>query len=303
VVVAVPGGRLTQQERRRIAQGLGENLAYAEIARLIGRPTSTVTREVLRNGGPAAYRAERAQRATEQRARRRGPAPVGGRAGGGGASEGGAGRAAEARRRAYGARGGGGRDGDGRGEVDAGGRGADARGADARGAGGRQARGRDPEAVRAYEDSLTEVFLTSGLPRMAARVQAALALTDSGGLTAAELVDRLGISPASVSKAVAFMESQGLVRRETEGRRERYVIDNGVWYESIIASIRSNDLIVATAREGVRVLGPGTPAAIRLENTARFLDFLSDALRRAAEEARDVLFVGLDDGMERRGRS
>lgn len=242
-MVAVPGGRLTQQERKRIAQGLGDDLAYAEIARLIGRPTSTVTREVMRNGGPAAYRAERAQRATEQRSRRRTPPPA-------------------------------------------------AR--DARPAPG-EAGGRDPEAVRAYEETLTEVFLTSGLPRMAARVQAALALTDSGGLTAAELVDRLGISPASVSKAVAFMEAQGLVRRLTEGRRERYVIDNGVWYESIIASIRSNDLIVATAREGVRVLGAGTPAAIRLENTARFLDFLSDALRRAAEEARDVLYVGLEE--------
>lgn len=242
-MVAVPGGRLTQQERKRIAQGLGDDLAYAEIARLIGRPTSTVTREVMRNGGPAAYRAERAQRATEQRSRRRNP-PAAAR--------------------------------------------------DPRPAPG-EAGGRDPEAVRAYEETLTEVFLISGLPRMAARVQAALALTDSGGLTAAELVDRLGISPASVSKAVAFMEAQGLVRRLTEGRRERYVIDNGVWYESIIASIRSNDLIVATAREGVRVLGAGTPAAIRLENTARFLDFLSDALRRAAEEARDVLYVGLEE--------
>ncbi|WP_435193529.1 helix-turn-helix domain-containing protein [Streptomyces sp. NRRL F-5630] len=238
----MPGGRLTQQERKRIAQGLVEGLAYAEIARLIGRPTSTVTREVMRNGGPVAYRAERAQRATEQRSRRRTAPP-----------------AREAR------------------------------------PGPSEAGGRDPEAVRAYEETLTEVFLRSGLPRMAARVQAALALTDSGGLTAAELVERLGISPASVSKAVAFLESQGLVRRHAEGRRERYVIDNGVWYESILASIRSNDLIVATAREGVRVLGAGTPAAIRLENTARFLDFLSDSLRRAAEEARDVLFAGLEE--------
>ena len=53
----MPGGRLTQQERQQIAHGLAADLAYAEIARRLERPTSTITREVMRNGGPAAYRA------------------------------------------------------------------------------------------------------------------------------------------------------------------------------------------------------------------------------------------------------
>src|SRR5215469_6821448 len=68
---AMPGGRLTQQERQQIALGLAEDLAYAEIARRVDRPTSTITREVMRNGGPTAYRADLAHRATEHRARRR----------------------------------------------------------------------------------------------------------------------------------------------------------------------------------------------------------------------------------------
>lgn len=66
----MPGGRLTQQERHQIAQGLADGLAYAEIARGLERPTSTITREVLRNGGPAGYRADLAQHATEHRAHR-----------------------------------------------------------------------------------------------------------------------------------------------------------------------------------------------------------------------------------------
>src|SRR5690349_13327864 len=72
--IAMPGGRLTQQERQQIAAGLADDLAYAEIARRLDRPTSTVTREVMRNGGPVAYRAELAHRATERRAHRRRPA-------------------------------------------------------------------------------------------------------------------------------------------------------------------------------------------------------------------------------------
>jgi DNA-binding transcriptional regulator GbsR (MarR family) len=67
----VPGDRLTADQRRRIADGLTDGLAYAEIARRLGRPTSTVTREIARNGGPHAYRAARAQLATTWRARRR----------------------------------------------------------------------------------------------------------------------------------------------------------------------------------------------------------------------------------------
>jgi DNA-binding transcriptional ArsR family regulator len=72
----MPGGRLTQQDRHRIAAGLADRLSYAEIARRLDRPTSTISREVGRNGGPGDYRPQRAHRATVQRARRGTPAPA-----------------------------------------------------------------------------------------------------------------------------------------------------------------------------------------------------------------------------------
>ncbi len=232
----MPGGRLTQQERQRIALGLADGLAYAEIARRLERPTSTVTREVMRNGGPTAYRADLAHRATERRAhRRRQAAPRGG----------------EAPAQAY---------------------------------------GRDAEAVREYEETFTTVLIQTGTPKMMARVLTCLYTSDAGSLTAAELVRRLQVSPASISKAIAFLEGQGLVRRERdERRRERYVADNDVWYQSMIASARGTTQLAETAREGVHVLGRDTPAAIRLENIARFLDFVSESIARAADQARDIL--------------
>ena len=232
----MPGGRLTQQERQQIALGLADGLAYAAIARRLDRPTSTVTREVMRNGGPTAYRADLAHRATEHRAhRRRQAAP----------------RGTEAPP---------------------------------------QAHGRDAEAVRAYEETLTTVFMQSGTPKMMARVMASLTLSDEGSLTAADLVGRLQVSPASVSKAVAFLEGQGMVRRERdERRRERYVVDDEIMYEAMMASARSTAQVAETARQGVSVLGSGTPAATRLENMARFLDFISESITRAADQAREVL--------------
>ncbi|MFF7994996.1 helix-turn-helix domain-containing protein [Kitasatospora xanthocidica] len=232
----MPGGRLTQQERQQIALGLADSLPYAEIARRLDRPTSTVTREVMRNGGPTSYRADLAHRATERRAHRRKPAaPHGPQA-------------------------------------------------------APRARGRDSEAVADYEETLTTVLMGSGLPKMTARVLTCLFTTDAGSLTASQLAQRLDVSPASISKAIAFLESQSLVRRERdERRRDRYFVDDELFYQATIASARANDQLVATARQGVAVLGADTPAAHRLENVARFLDFISESIVRAAEQARAVL--------------
>ncbi|MPY31036.1 helix-turn-helix domain-containing protein [Streptomyces adustus] len=232
----MPGGRLTQKDRQQIALGLADNLPYAEIARRLERPTSTITREVMRNGGPTGYRADLAHRATERRTARRRPAAA---------------------------------------------------------QGSRQAalpHGRDPVAVAEYEEQFTTVMMQSGLTKMMARVMVSLLTADTGSLTAAELVQRLQVSPASVSKSIAFLEGQALVRRERdERRRERYVVDEDLWYQSMIASVRSLTQQVELARQGVGVLGPGTPAAVRLENVARFLDFVAESLARAAEQARDIL--------------
>ncbi|WP_409058773.1 helix-turn-helix domain-containing protein [Streptomyces sp. SYP-A7185] len=234
----MPGGRLTQQERQQIALGLADGHAYAEIARRLERPTSTVTREVTRNGGPAGYRAEVAHRATEHRAHRR----------------------KKAAPRDHGRR------------------------------SSPQPHGRDADEVRAYEEVFTGVMTASGMPTMMSRVTASLILTDSGSLTAAELAEHLQVSPAAISKAITFLESQGFVRRERgEGRRERYVVDDDVYYQSMMATARATAQVVETARQGVPVLRAGTPAATRLENIARFLDFVSESTARAAEQARAIL--------------
>jgi len=70
----MPGRRLTGADRRQIAEGLAQGLDYAGIADRLGRPASTVSREVARNGGSGRYRADLAQLATTHRARR-GPRP------------------------------------------------------------------------------------------------------------------------------------------------------------------------------------------------------------------------------------
>jgi IS30 family transposase len=66
----VPGLRLGVEERETIALGLARLEPFAEIARRMGRPTSTVSREVGRCGGRDGYTGRVAQREACERARR-----------------------------------------------------------------------------------------------------------------------------------------------------------------------------------------------------------------------------------------
>lgn len=230
----MPGGRLDHQERRQIATGLAEGLAYSDIARLLNRPPSTITREVLRNGGPRGYRPDRAQWATEQRARRRKPAAV---------------RAAPPVADAY---------------------------------------GRDPEAVRDFEEQFTALMIQTGLPRMVSRVLGCLYATDTGSATAAELVQRLQVSPASVSLAIRYLAEQELIRREPRGRREQYAIDDDVWFRAMLASAKANAVLAEAARRGANTFGATTPAGARLDDMGQFLEHVGEDLVKAAHHWRKV---------------
>jgi DNA-binding transcriptional ArsR family regulator len=233
----MPGGRLTQEDRRRIAVWLAEGLSHAEIGRRLSRPTSTITREVNRNRGPAGYQADRAERATRQRARRRNtaPAPVA------------------------------------------------VASADPR------AEGRDPAAVGEFERRFTEVLVQMGMPRMICRVLTCLTTADPGSMTSAELVQRLRVSAASISKAIGFLEDQHLVRRERDGRRERYIVDDDVWYRATIASGHTNVVFAQALLDGAQILGPDTPAGARLADTGRFVKYFSEDLLQRAEHWHAVI--------------
>ena len=235
----MPGGRLTQHDRQLITAGLADGLGYAEIARQLGRPTSTISREVARNGGPDGYQAEHAHRATAHRARRRPRTTPPARA------------------------------------VPAG------------------AYGRDPAQVGEFVEQFAALMVQTGMPRMAARVFARLVTTDSGRLTAAELVGQLQVSPASVSKAIAYLEPMDLVRRERDPRRSRdlYVIDDDVWLRTWLTSARTNAMWAEAAQRGVDIFDAVTPAGARLLQMSRFFSQLSDDMAGGPNALEDAVTV------------
>ncbi|MEV6432504.1 helix-turn-helix domain-containing protein [Nocardia sp. NPDC051463] len=151
--------------------------------------------------------------------------------------------------------------------------------------------GRDPRAVQDFAESFTALLVQQGLPRMEARVLACLHITDSGALTAADLVRQLRVSPASVSHAVAFLEGQGMLRRERVpgGRRERYVIDDEIWLRNLLTSLQMSKALAAESQRAAEILGATTPAGARFESSAELLLLVSAAFQQALEQWRQTL--------------
>ncbi|WP_405056625.1 helix-turn-helix domain-containing protein [Kribbella sp. NBC_01505] len=209
----MPGGRLSHQERRAIAAGLSDGLGYAEIARQLDRPTSTISREVARNGGGRGYRADHAHYATSSRARR-----------------------------------------------------------------GRRQTPQAPNDTDEYAERFAAVMVDGGIPRMAARVLARLYTAESRSLTAAQLVNALQVSPASISKAIGYLEQVGMLHREPDPRRrlQHYVMAEDVWQQAWKSSSRTNLNWAETAAEGAELFGPDSPAGRRLAQMADFFGALGD---------------------------
>ncbi|MFG1916759.1 helix-turn-helix domain-containing protein [Micromonospora sp. NPDC048898] len=217
----MPGARLTQEDRSRIAAWLADGLGYAEIGRRLGRPTSTISREVARNGTPGAYLSEHAQQAAGHRARRRRPRPSGA-------------------------------------TTDK----------------------QTTEVVRGFVDQFATLLAATGLPRMTARVFVCLLAADASGLTAVELVHRLQVSPASVSKSIGYLEAMDLVVRRLDpgGRRERYVIDDDVWLRAWQSDTSAHGEIALAAQQGVEIFGADTTAGVRLGKMGQFFAHLSQQM-------------------------
>jgi predicted transcriptional regulator len=129
----------------------------------------------------------------------------------------------------------------------------------------------------AYIERFASVLVAAGFPGMSARVLAALHVTNSGRLSAAELGEMLQISPAAVSGAVRYLSGIGLVHKERVpgSRRDYYRMPPNVWQE--VVRMQGQVLVrwAKTLAEGIDVVGPGTPAGERMAEHAAYFEFIN----------------------------
>lgn len=154
---------------------------------------------------------------------------------------------------------------------------------------------RNGTEVSRFIERFAAVLTEAGIPRMPARVFAALLATDSGRLTAAELAARLQASPAAVSGGVRYLMGVGMVHREGEpgSRRHHYRVPDHVWDEIVSGRDRLMARWTAVMREGVALLGASTPAGARLAESAEYFEFVSAELPRVVARWREHK-AGLD---------
>jgi DNA-binding transcriptional ArsR family regulator len=140
-----------------------------------------------------------------------------------------------------------------------------------------------------YIERFASVLVAAGFPPMPARVFVALLVTDSGRLTAAELAAVLRVSPAAVSGGVRYLTQLSLVHKERVpgSRRDYYRMPDDVWSDMFRLRDQVLQRWAALIREGIDLLGPDTPAGVRLADHAIFFDFVSaempEVLKRWAE--------------------
>jgi DNA-binding transcriptional regulator GbsR (MarR family) len=132
-----------------------------------------------------------------------------------------------------------------------------------------------PDAVLRYVEDFALLLTEVGVPRMPARVFACVLCSDSGALTAAELGERLQVSPAAISGAVRWLTQMHLLTRAREpgARRDHYRMRDDQWYEATVFKTAALQRFEAVLAEGAELLGPDNPAARRLRETQEFFAF------------------------------
>ncbi|MFB9962897.1 GbsR/MarR family transcriptional regulator [Sinosporangium siamense] len=136
---------------------------------------------------------------------------------------------------------------------------------------------RDQDAVRQSVERMSRMFSEWGFPPMAARVLFTMMAAEEDALTAAELGERIGVSPAAISGAVRYLTHVNLLIREPVpgSRRDRYRMPDDAWYEATLAKMTLFDQVAEAAKDAVEAVGgPDTNAGAHLGRMQEYFAFL-----------------------------
>ncbi|MFI6713228.1 GbsR/MarR family transcriptional regulator [Nonomuraea sp. NPDC050478] len=152
-------------------------------------------------------------------------------------------------------------------------------------------------AIADFRERFAQILVESGMPRMAARVYAALLVTDSGRLSAAELAEQLGVGASAISGAVKYLVRVRLVERGREpGSRHDFCrVHEHTWSHFISQSVPMLVQVQTGAEQGATLLGLDSTAGQRLDETRRFFAFMREEIERSMAKWRRQTGEPADD--------
>jgi hypothetical protein len=147
----------------------------------------------------------------------------------------------------------------------------------------------EPDPVGDLVERTASELAAQGFPRMPAYVLMTLTASDTGRLTAAELGERIGVSPAAISGAVRYLAVLGFVRSTTTpgSRKHVYALSEVPWYSY---SLNRPELYLRTEnllRSGAEHMPAGSPGRARIEEMSEFFAFLAERLPQLLVEWRE----------------
>lgn len=127
-----------------------------------------------------------------------------------------------------------------------------------------------------FVERMGGALTSAGLARLPSRMFAALLIDEDGRMTAAELAAVLGVSPASVSGAVRYLDGVGMIHRERErgSRRDIFVVDDDGWHDTLMRADQIYAPMQAAVRRALEELPPEDPACRRLRLSNEFFGFI-----------------------------
>jgi DNA-binding transcriptional regulator GbsR (MarR family) len=126
----------------------------------------------------------------------------------------------------------------------------------------------------------------AGMPRMPARVMMALVGSPDAGYSAAELADRLGVSPAAVSGAVRYLQSLRMIQRLSRpgDRIARYDLMDDGWHAVVTANAPMY-IKLAESMEAIAEQNGDAPLSVaRARRVADFLRYLGERMPQLVVE-------------------
>lgn len=133
------------------------------------------------------------------------------------------------------------------------------------------------------------VFMSGmGIPRMPSRVFSLLLSSDEETLTAAELAERLAVSPAAISGAVRQLTQLQMVRRSRRPgeRRDRFGIAPRVWEDMMNMESTAYTPLIVMCDQALERVDFAETSRRRVEETRDFMAFLLEQMPLLMEKWR-----------------